>query len=59
MGEMSRSRDRRREEATRKSTSEDEDELGLEGASGARTPSPSSCARLPPHLLGGWTVIPD
>jgi len=59
MGEMSRSRDRRREEATRKSTSEDEDEFGLEGASGARTPSPSSCARLPPHLLGGWTVIPD
>jgi len=59
MGEMSRSRDKRREEATRKSTSEDEDEFGLQGASGARTPSPSSCARLPPHLLGGWTVIPD
>lgn len=57
MGEMSRSGDRRREEATRKSTSEDE--LGLEGVSGERTPSPSSCARLPPHLLGGWTVLPD
>merc|ERR1719319_1296504 len=21
-----------------------------------RTPSPSTCARLPPHLLGGWAV---
>ena len=58
MGEVSRSGDRtRREEATRKSTSEDE--LEVEGLSGERTPSPSSCARLPPHLLGGWTVLPD
>merc|ERR1712032_1434169 len=56
-GNMSRSGDRRRDEAQRESTSEDE--LGVEGASGERTPSPSSCARLPPHLLGGWTVLPD
>jgi len=56
-GDMSRSEDRRRGEAQRES--ESEDELGVEGASGERTPSPTSCARLPPHLLGGWTVLPD
>jgi len=55
-GDPSRSGgDRRREEVPRES----EDELGVEGASGERTPSPTSCARLPPHLLGGWTVLPD
>jgi len=65
----SRSRDRwgaeqgvsstsRRRKRSGKDHSSEEDEEPV-GGTRERTPSPSSCARLPPHLLGGWTVIPD
>merc|ERR1711936_314789 len=61
-GEMSNSstsgdRRRRRERSRSKSGSEELSEWPV--ASGERTPSPASCARLPPHLLGGWTVLKD
>merc|ERR1712013_291706 len=60
----SRSRDRWVAEQGVSSTSRRRKRSGKEdeepvGGTRERTPSPSSCARLPPHLLGGWTVIPD